>query len=62
MIVLDEDDYPPYAKDRPRLHNDEKSVFDPTTVYHRGDLIVIAVAGLIAGVAIGGLLVAYGVF
>lgn len=60
-LVLDDDDYPPYAKEAPRVYNDEKSVFDPTIVYGRNDVAVFIVAGLVAGVAIGGLLVAYGV-
>lgn len=44
------------------IHNDEKSVLDPTIVYGRGDAVLFVVAGLVAGAAIGGLLVAYGWF
>ena len=56
MTVLDDDDYPPYAPERPR------SVYPQDHSPHWREVLVVVICAVISGLAIGGLIVAYGVF
>lgn len=52
-----DDDYPPYAKELERL----RATRPPPSSFW-GDVVITVTCGILAAIAIGGLLIAYGVF
>lgn len=59
--MIDNDDYPPYAK-RPAPERLPPAGLRTYRYYTSREVIGFVLTGLVAGLAIGGLLVAYGVF
>ena len=59
--MLDDDDYPPYSRNV-YSGNVYRHLFPEKRHLRWSEVAVAILCGLVAGVAIGGLLVAYGVF